>query len=158
MNMNDLIIKKLKTLEAVRPDAAFISRTRHIVLEQTQHARMSLFRVHWVHQGIFSFAGAALAILLGFLVLQPFGTTVTATSLENAQLSKEWNSLSINIQLKEVSYNNNAASVIASAINEIRDTDTRHLNTSLIQEEQNTLNAIEVKNKNIDAMLNQVLN
>ncbi len=156
--MNESLIKKLQTLKMIRPDAAFTDRVRRIVLEETPRARTPLFRVHWVHQGIFSLAGAAVAVVMGFLILQPFGATVTATSLENTQLSNEWSALSINIQLKEVSYNNNAERLVASAINEIRDTDTQHLNTSLIQEERDTLDVIEVKNKNIDTMLNQVLN
>lgn len=156
--MNESSIKKLKLLESIRPDAAFVSRTRRIVLERTQPIRVPFFRVHWVHRGIFSFAGAAVAILIGFLIFEPFGSSVTATSLENTQLSNEWSSLSINIQLKEVSYNNNAERIIASAINEIQDTNTRHLNASLIQEEREMLGTQEVKNNAIDDMLNQVLN
>jgi hypothetical protein len=156
--MNELLIKKLKSLESIRPDAAFVSRTRNIVLERTQPTRVAFFRVQWVHRGIFSFAGAAVAILIGFLIFEPFGSSVTATSLENTQLSNEWSSLSINIQLKEVSYNNNAERIIASAINEIQDTNTRHLNASLIQEEREMLGTQEVKNNAIDDMLNQVLN
>lgn len=156
---NDEIIKKLQLFKNVSPDAAFSARLKKDIFEYTPKSSFAvLVHTQWFKTGAFSLAGAAVAIIVTTLIFFAPTRNPAIASLENAQLTKELNGFSINIQLQEITYHNNADRVIASAINEIRNTETRHLNTSILKEEQGVFGDIKTKNVEIDALLNTLTN
>ncbi len=156
--MKQSIIQQLKTLKHIKPDAGFVARTRNTIcgIEPQKYAGRLAFNFNWLRTGAFSVAGATLMIVIGIFVFAPSKTPAFA-SLENAQIDEEWQTLSINIQLKEVLYRENASVVIASAISEIS-ANTQHMNESIIANEQESLNNPAGINTDIDKMLEEVLN
>lgn len=153
MEYND-IKKKLQILQTITPDASFAARTKEAVLAHVPRKRViELVNTSWIRAGAFSFAGVAVAVLVGIIIFFAPARTPAVASLESIKLTEELNNLSINIQLKEISYRDTADHVIASAIDEIQNTEVKHLNPSIIKEEAPLPN-ITTKNTEIDTLLN----
>lgn len=156
------ITEKIKMLQRIEPDAVFRARVKTELLSLPPKKKL-LFLTRFSSKNInilrvFSFGGAAVAaIVMTFVFFAPARTPAIA-SLENSQLVDELSGFSINIQLEEIAYRNAADQIISSAITEIRNTEIKHMNPSVIKEEQEKLDDIHVRNVEIDELLNKITN
>ncbi|MEW6617411.1 MAG: hypothetical protein AB1333_03275 [Patescibacteria group bacterium] len=102
--------------------------------------------------GSFAFA---LALFVLISVLSP---TVSVSSLKDTNtLNQEISDLSINIHLKELSYQQNADSMIMAAITEIKDTKVSHLNQKTLNSESQNLNIENNNTEDINKLLDTVI-
>ena len=102
--------------------------------------------------GSFAFA------LVLFVLISVLSPTVTVSSLESIDtLNQEVDALSINIHLKELSYQQNADSMVMAAITEIKDAKASHLNSKTLNSESQNLNIENKDSQNIDKLLDTVI-
>jgi len=85
------------------------------------------------------------------------GKQVSSASLDSQKLNQEFNNLSINIQLDEISYRQDVNQTIASALSEISGTNAKHLNSSILEKEISGLKINQNQNGEIDEMLESVM-
>ena len=155
--MHQEIIQQLKKLNAIEPDAEFVRRSRnHIVSMKNEPAfafpSFSFFpRLSLV--GAFVFAGLLLAIFYPF----SFSSNQTFSALSAEAINREFDNLSINMQLNEIKFDQNAHQTIAAAIMEITDMKTQHLSSQILESENVGMTIDETGNQ-IDELLNQVIN
>lgn len=154
-------ITQLKQLKNIEPDTRFAERNRLFLLSQKPSfsiLHLFLSRKSLVLTG--SFVSLAAIFLLLSAVL--FTTKNPAlSSLDNStKLDQELNNLSINIELKEISYKAGANQIITAAITEISNTQTKHLNPSILNSESKMLDPFENTqndNNNIDRLLERII-
>jgi hypothetical protein len=79
------------------------------------------------------------------------------SSFDGERIKEEFNNLTINIQLKEISYQQSINQTIAAALTEIGDTQTKHLNPSILESEQNSAELEKLTNPEIDDLLNRLV-
>jgi len=152
--MHEKTIKQLKTLKEITPDSGFVSRTRNLFIATSAPKRVvSVFA--WQYAGAF-------AVIVIFVLAIPFFfmPEPTLASLDTEVISKEIHTLPINVQLEEVRYNEAVQNTISDAISEAANTETNHLNLSLLEKEgSSTLpitNSDEIE-KNVDDLINQAV-
>lgn len=146
MNPDNNLIKELKKLQTIQPDRAFLVRGRKTFETQTYIWQVP----RWAFASL-AIVGA-LAIFTVLPAILPFSESSTALSADAIQ--KEFDNLSIGVQLKELEYNQEDS--IVSALNEVRETRARHLNTDLLNQES-ALGDLPVSNgAEIDALLKQI--
>lgn len=149
--MHSDLIQQLKTLKAIAPEEGFARRSRTLILARApERPNIALW---------FQLAGALTfaALLLFLSPLFPSAQPVLSSSLDPARLADEFNGLSVNIQLDEIRYQQGADLTITSAMNEIADTRTRHLNPATLNAETPTLAADEDQmGTHINALLDEV--
>lgn len=149
------LTQQLKRLRAIEPDRRFVARSRNLILTPAPTAPVPLRwpLVAWATGGV-----AITATLVVLLATPQFSAPqrVLASSLNQVTLESEFNNLPINIQLQEISYNQSLNQTIASAIHEIGDSSTSHLNRDLLESEGASvdLNVDGGINGAIDQMLN----
>lgn len=150
--MQNDIFEQLKDLRSVAPDADFAARTKRIILAEPRGRAVWPTLVGWpkvVFGGL-----ATAAVLLLAVILPGMPKTVPIASAE--ALNNEFNGLSINIELQQISYNQNVNQTIASALSEITTNKLNHLNPAVIQAEGNSLDPnLPASDPQIDALLNQ---
>lgn len=148
--------KKIELLKHIRPDHAFVARTRmQILAEKPRIAFFVLFRAKPLWMRATSIGIAAAALLFGTALFLP--STPQLSSLKNTEaLAKEAETLPSGIELQAVNYQNDKNEVIKTAFAEINDTNTRHLKENVIESEMNTIQKTEEKNKEIDKLLESV--
>jgi hypothetical protein len=97
------------------------------------------------------------AVLLTSIFL--FSGDSASTALASPEvLSKEFSSLNINIELQEIDYRQNVNQTIASAISEISDNKTRHLNQDVLNSENKNLDLdVMGTDPQIDQLLDSVI-
>lgn len=151
--MKQEIIYKLNKLKGIEPDPTFVKKCRFLILEKASQKPVLVLwpRLIWIG----ALAGLLLIIALPNLINRK---QLNAASLNNVErLSREFNELTINIQLKEISYQQNINQAIASALTEISDTQVKHLNQSVLQEENNNFNVPDDQNQKINDLLDKVI-
>jgi len=145
---NDLI-SQLKILKTIAPEERFGRRSRALILSHpAERPRLT----PW-----FQLAGAlafAALILVFSPLFFPSAQPVLSSSMDPARLADEFNSFPVNIQLDEIRYQHGANLTVASAMNEVTDTRTRHLNAATLNAEVPTLPADEDQARN---HINQLL-
>jgi len=157
--MHEHIIKQLKSLQTIEPDNGFVFRTRNLFVPAT----IATVNISPRPFSIFNwqYASAFALVLISVIVIPFFMFTPeeTLASLDTQALTSEIHSLPINVQLEELKYNETAQETITTAVSEASNTDTNHLNTSLIRREGEIINAIneEEVETNVDDLLNQVI-
>jgi hypothetical protein len=151
--MHNDIITQLKTLKAIAPDEGFARRSRTLVLAATPDRAEPVRIAPWLQ---LASALAFAALLLVISPLFPSAQPVLSSSLDAARLASEFNNLPVNVQLQEIRYQQNANQTIASAVNEITNTSTNHLNTDTITNEAPTLSTDDETGAHIDALLNEI--
>ncbi len=154
------IKRQLKTLNAIAPDREFAARAKARIVGETRTApSFTLPRVALPHISFWSYAGAGLtAMLLLVITAIPLAfPNPTAASLNPENLVNEYGNLPINIQLKEITYEQGVNQAIASALSEVSDTKMKHLNASLLKAEQPT-STLDTTTTDVDAMLQQIMN
>jgi|GEM_PF-2026975 len=154
--MSQQIHKQLEQLRQISPDPRFAARVRLSVLSRKQNISYIDAAISFVRKPIVigSFA-LALALFVFISVLSP---AVSVSSLKDANtLNQEISDLSINIHLKELSYQQNADSMIMAAITEIKDTKVSHLNQKTLNSESQGLNIENNNTKDINKLLDTVI-
>lgn len=145
----DQIIKQLNNLKAISPSPTFKEKSRGLILKIPP-------KTNYIEWRTLSLAGITAVILLILVVGSNLSQPIIS-SLDEDRLNKELGNLNINIQLREISYQQKINQTIASALNEISDNDVRHLNQSLLETEQNDINLDDSANPEIDNLLNQII-
>jgi hypothetical protein len=115
----------------------------------------------FIFKPMHAFSGAFAVIAVAFLAFYLFNSGSGAgktASLDPQNLLQEINGLSAGIEVGQLSYQDDANQTIASALNEITNTKTRHLSNALLQNEEDGLNLNDSTNPQIDNLLNQVVN
>lgn len=152
--MESNIIKQLKSLSEVEPRGAFAASSRETILATRQG-----FPFHIFFQPLYagSFAALLLVITLSLVFFSGRGSSAYA-SLDMDDLQTELQELTINITLDEVAYSESVNETVALALQEIsNDSDVRHLNTNLLEAEQEMLKFDSQDGGKIDALLDTVL-
>ena len=152
--MNQELIQQLNKLKAIEPDPAFAKSCRHLILTlkpmQTKPVFFNWPALVWA-------GGLALIMLVfaaNYLLLPQKGNL---SSLDSNKLNQEFDNLDINIQLNEITYQQKINQDIASALTEIGETNIKHLNRSLLEEEQNNIDFQDPSNPEINEMLNRII-
>ncbi len=155
MLTNEEIIKKLNKFKDIAPDPSFVKTSRTLILAHKPHKRSG-----WSSLPFWGLAGA-LAILILIASISFFGLAsprpVLSSSFNPHDLEEEFKRLTINIQLEELKYRTKANQTIASALNEIKDTNVRHLNSFLLESEEESITIEESTNPEIDVLLEKVI-
>ncbi|MCL4403854.1 hypothetical protein M1432_00670 [Patescibacteria group bacterium] len=148
------ILEQLKTLKKIAPDAEFAARSRRTILALAPERRSRMIFAAWPRMAL---GAAALATVFVFAFFFP-GAPKTVPIASADALSSEFNNLSINIELKQISYNQNTNQTISSALTEISGTSTNHLNPAVLKAESEPFDPnAPVSNPEIDKLLNQAL-
>jgi hypothetical protein len=154
--MNQEIHKQLGRLKTISPNPTFASQTRLAVLSQKQ--KLSYWDVFTsiIQKPVVVVSFASLFLII--IVTSLLSPTPTISSLKNPEeLNNEIDALSINIHLKEISYQQNADSMIMAAITEIRDTKTGHLNADTLESESKSLDNTNTNKDDINKLLETVI-
>ncbi|MCX6788298.1 MAG: hypothetical protein NTZ36_00230 [Candidatus Jorgensenbacteria bacterium] len=157
------IKEQLKQLRTIEPDRDFAIRAKYAIIgnRDIRESSFSLPRFSF-SRNAWALSGAGLtAILLLIIVAVPlaFPKPTLSASLSPETLIGEYGNLPINIQLKEITYEQTVSQTISSAISEVSDTKTSHLNSDLINSEaQKNASIDDTGAKNVDTLLNQVIN
>lgn len=146
------VAQQLHSLKLIEPESAFAKRSRSLILSQKSGPK-TFGLPAWI------WAGALAAVLLSFSLynLIYYAPKTVLSSFDSEGLKQEFNGLSINIQLKEISYQQSVNQAIASALTEIGDNQTRHLNPSLLEAEKSGADLENLTNPEIDDLLNQLV-
>ena len=151
---------QLKLLRAIEPDRNFAIRAKFEILAPTRSRSFSFptFAIH--RNAILAWSGAGLTAILLFVVAIPlfFPKPSMSASLSTETLINEYGSLPINIQLKEIKYDQTVNQTISSAITEVSNTKTKHLNSDILSSEAQKATMKSVTTTNVDALLNQAIN
>lgn len=157
MNNTKLQLKKLST---ITPDREFVLRARQAVLRAHTPMAHPSYQFALPRFNVWSLSGAGLSVaLLLVIVIMPFAfpQPSLSASLNAETIIKEFSNLPINIQLKEITYEQKVSQTITSAISEVSDTKIQHLNTSILQTEQEQAMLPEISTSSVDMMLEQVM-
>lgn len=150
-NQNDLI-KQLNKLKTITPDQGVAARGRALIFVAETPRRIS---------PLFLWASAFALTLLIFSIslIRNFENSKAniAASLNPDQISQEFNNLSINIELKDITYRQDVNQTIASALTEIGTNQAQHLNPDVIQSEAQGLNLDSGTNPQIDELLKTII-
>lgn len=155
------IKSQLKGLKAITPDREFAARAKLQILGKQRSSMLALPRVvSMPHISPWGWLGAGLTTaLLAVITIIPlaFPRPTLSASLNVENLANEYGNLPINIQLKEISYEQRMNQTITSALSEVSGTKVKHLNMDILKtEQQSTL--LESSTTDVDAMLQQIMN
>ncbi len=151
--MDKTLLTQLNMLKTVEPDKGFARRTRKKILAQKGGVfSMPFPRV--IIAGSLSFALLFLALIVPAIIPGPR----VPAALSADAINKEYDNLSINIQLKNLTYDQSAEQTINSAINEVATSKGKHLNTNVLKSESADVQNSTSTEMDVDAMLNKVIN
>jgi len=154
--MNKELITQLKMLNSIEPDKAFARRSRNKILADKKRVFGILAFPRLILVGSLSFVLLIIAIILPAIIPGPR----IPAALSADAINKEYDNLSINIQLKDINYDQTAQQTISSAINEVMNSKGKHLNSGVLEKESAGASANNTTNSKIDvdALLDQVIN
>lgn len=154
--MSHEIHKQLERFRQISPNPNFAARARLSILSHKQHISYIDEFVSFVRKPIV--VGSLAFAVVFFALISIFSPTPTISSFKDIEtLNQEVGALSINIHLKELSYQQNADSMIMAAITEIKDTKASHLNSKTLNSESQNLNIENKNTENIDKLLDTVI-
>ena len=152
------IISELEKLRGIAPEQAFFSRSKQTVLAlRPEGRRVFGFKAFYpaLFGGVIGFAVIAIGF---FTFFSPAAGKPVYASLNSDNLNKELDSLTINIQLKEIRYKQSIDATINSALREVGNNETRHLNKGVLETEKNNLQFDEpLSNETINALLDEII-
>lgn len=155
---NKDIIQKLINLQSIKPDAAFLAHSRNLIFTEKQKFSPTYTLREYFNKPIFVAVSLCMVFVIGTSVMFLSTRNTSLSSLQQTNnLQEEFQNLSINIQLKEISYSSDANEMITAAITEISDTKTRHLNQDILESEKNLIQPEGTSETKIDTMLDQVI-
>lgn len=153
----DTLVRQLNRFRYIEPDANFAKKSRALIVGvnpiQAISLSPSLSRVQ-IYAALVSFAVIVLVAFVSGLSL--FSSPIQ--SLNTDALQEEFKELSINIQLQEVRFQEALNQTIVSALYEVSDTTTRHLNSDILEKEMKGFESSDVQEPNaIDDLLNTII-
>lgn len=150
------IIQQLKRFSSIEPDPIFVARLRSALVD-VSHSQVAQRR-SFLRWPTFAFVGSGVLAALLIVGITQFSepATVRASSLDTTALTQEFDELTLNIRLKEIDYQTEVSEVISEAVEEIVNTQTSHLNPSLIDAEQNIFLFDEPTDTQIDDLLEKL--
>ncbi|MDI6734361.1 MAG: hypothetical protein QMD50_02630 [Patescibacteria group bacterium] len=153
--MHEEIIKNLKKLRTIRPDEQFIKNSRGLIL--ATYYTPNKLRITWPVLAWSAVAAFSVILIISLTLPRIQNSKILSSSLNRDKIEQELNNLTINIQLEQITYSQTISQTIASALTEISDTHTKHLNKNVLESEQKSLDGLDLQNSEIDRMLNQVI-
>jgi len=152
--MNETIIKQLKKLKAIEPDANFASMSRRSILAMKTESRMPFWKVNFRMVAGLSGAVAALAAWV-FLFSGPSASTAFASP---ELLNQEFTNMNINVEVQQIDYRQNVNKTITSAISEISSNKLSHLNQEVLNSEVGSFSSDATgTDPQIDQLLDKVI-
>lgn len=147
--MNRDIFEQLKDLKNIAPDPEFAARAKRVILAAPP-AAVPAFPT-WRKLAL----GIGTILVIAFAIVMP-GTPKAVPIASAEALNNEFNNLSINIEIQQISYNQSVNQTIASALTEIAGSKLSHLNPAVLKSESAALNAnTPASNPQIDDLLQQ---
>ncbi|KKU91521.1 MAG: hypothetical protein UY23_C0001G0127 [Candidatus Jorgensenbacteria bacterium GW2011_GWA1_48_11] len=146
------LIKQLNKLRVIAPSADSAARGRALIFIEGEPRRFPPV-LAWASV----FALIILVFSVSYQTLISPATNIISASLNSDQLNQEFNNLSINIELKDISYRQNVNQAIASAISEIESNEARHLNPDVLKSEEQNLNINSTTDPQIDQLLKTII-
>ncbi|MEK9194248.1 MAG: hypothetical protein AAB884_00320 [Patescibacteria group bacterium] len=142
----------------MKPDQSFVKKSRSLILGE-RNRRVFALPQFALPRFAFAWSGAFVVIFLVFALgfLPQFLRKPSFSSLNASNLNQEFKNLSINIELRELSYQQTVSQAIASALTEISDNQTPHLSPSLLEAEKNGVNLEEFSDPQINELLDQII-
>jgi hypothetical protein len=131
-----LIHQQLKQLRRISPDPAFLAKSKEEILSLRKKPVFGFpsFKVPvWLFVSASAVAIFVLSVSFSFYFFLP---KPAFSALDVEKLKKEFENLEINIQLREIKYDQSVNQTINSAISEISNIGPRHLNNSLLEQEK----------------------
>ncbi len=153
--MNQYLLEKIKNLQAVEPEAAFKLNSRNLILSHKTKKPLFAFNFNWP---VWAWSGAvAMAAILITITTAILSKPKEAfsSSFDAQKLNKEFSDLNINLQLSEIKYQQKVDQAINSALTEITETQTKHLNASVLEKEESEMET-QPSESQIDELLDQV--
>jgi hypothetical protein len=154
MITNKEIKKSLNNLRVLEPDQGFKSASKAFILSQAPERRAAPLRLPFLQ---IAGAFATLILVVSILTIELTPTPVLSSSFNPDYLQNEFETLVVNVQIEEVEYRKEANATIASALNEIENTEVKHLNNSRLQGEAENIRLEDSTNPQIDSMLETVI-
>lgn len=153
MITNEEIKKNLNNLRIIGSSPEFKKTSRALVLSYKPETA-TLFGMP-----LLKIAGAfaVFILLIAALTFELSPTPVLSSSFNPNYLQNEIETLTVSVQIEEVEYREKANETLVSALNEIENTNVKHLNNSLLQSEAEGINLHDSTNPEIDAMLETVI-
>ncbi len=155
MNQKE-IIQKINKLKQILPSPELATRGRVMIFaNDLPHNNNNRRVAPWLIWA----SGFALAILVAAVSITNLNNSnqALAASLNPEKLTQEFNDLTINIELQNISYHQDVNQSIASALNEIGSNQAKHLNPDILQSEEQNLNLNSGTNPKIDQLLNKII-
>ena len=155
------IKSQLKALKAITPDREFAVRAKRAILGEERIALHAVPRFAMPRLSSWGWLGAGLTtamLVVVTIVPLAYPEPTFSASLNPENITKEYGNLPINIQLKEISYEQRVNQTIASAITEVSDTKVKHLNADILKTEQRGAALSESSTTDVDALLEQIMN
>lgn len=153
----DNLEQKIKKLKYIIPDKEFKTRTKIMILNESQNFSFVSFLNHTsLLQRITAGVSFVALIFLPMIIMRI--TSPSLSSLKDTEkLSTEVSLLPVNIELKEINYHKNNSEIITAALSEVDDTNVRHLKEGIIQSEIETLTPKKDNNKEIEDLFKKVI-
>ncbi|MFH0712443.1 MAG: hypothetical protein V2A55_01090 [Candidatus Jorgensenbacteria bacterium] len=153
MITSENIKKSLEGLKVIEPDPGFKRTSRALILNYKSEKNVFFGMPFLKVVGAF----AVLIIVVTAVVFEFSPTPVLSSSFNSSSLQKEFDGLSINTQIEETKSQERANETIVSALQEIENTNVKHLNDSLLRGEAEGIHLDESTNPEIDALLETVI-
>ena len=159
MNQKE-ITNQLEKLRSINPDQIFFSRSKRVVLAIEPNRRIGF------GLGLFSpiFLGGAFVVLIAvaagsIVFFSSVAERPAYASLNSEKINKELDSLTINIRLQEIQYNQSIKKTISSALREIGNDETRHLNKDVLELEKDALDIppSSAPSETVDDLLDEII-
>lgn len=156
-NLDQNLINQLNQFRHLKPSADFALQSKRMIFKASSENSFGNSNNYTFLFKKFSLIGFALASLLVAIIINSLGNKpYVSASLNSANINKELDNV-INIELKQINYEQKANSAVNSALTEISNNKTQHLNSSVIQSEEADFNIDESKSDTVDELLNQII-
>lgn len=168
---NKPLTSHIKQLKLLSPDAEFHARSKAEILGSSSlklfSASSQVELIAKNPQTTWTWRVLALTGAFAIFTIVAVGVTkllknetdqekITAASLDSINIKEEFNKLNINIQIAEIKYQEVVDQTIASALKEVSETKTNHLNQSVLEKEKENIIFNEASNPEIDKLLNEI--
>lgn len=157
------IIQSLKEFKKIEPDSFFVQNSKQQILFSPQ------LKPQWDLPFKLAFSLAIVFVVLGItafslmMIEEPKSNfSANINNFDARILSAEFNTLPINIQLEELTYNQKINETIASVLKEISENKTSNLNPQILEKEKNKLEEESPyldnsPSQKIDELLNKII-
>ncbi len=163
------IIKKIKILKQIKPEGQFKIKGRNLLLTQIEvnsksNNSLKRFFIYFSQNpvSVFAFTIVFLTFTFGINQLIKMNSQYKISSIQTKELINEINKINVNKQLEEITYHQNINSFIASALDEIDDTNNlKYLKNQILEKEIESIN-IKIndfqKGEEIEQLLEKKIN